>query len=82
MECLHELGGACLVEPRQRRLLEISRDHTIDSAAVPTAGQVEVLLDQRRQTKRMLNHFPVDVRDIQSAVGGIGKLGRPKPDVA
>src|SRR5687768_16198338 len=57
------------------------RRNAIDSAAIASAIQIEVLLNHRWQTSRMLNHLAINVYYIQSSIRSICKLSRTKPVV-
>ena len=70
-----------LSSSRQPRLLELLGHDAIDPPAVAAAGQVEVLLDHRRQAGRVLDHLAVHVEHVQRAVGRVGELRRAEPDV-
>src|SRR5690606_10694920 len=50
-------------------------------AAIPAAGEIEVLLDHLRQAGRVLNGFAVHVQHHQVAVGHVVELHGPEPDV-
>ena len=76
-------NSAVLASPklRQRRLDKTIGHHAIDPAPIATAGQIEMLLDLGRKRGGMLDHLAINVDDVERAVGSVGELGRPEPDV-
>ena len=78
----HQLGRRCAAQLGQLRLPEAVGDNPVEPPLVAAAGQVEVLLDDRRQAGRMLDHFAVHVEDVQRAVRSVRELHGPEPVVA
>src|SRR3954451_9275391 len=57
--------GARARQFRQLRLFESFRDDTINPPTVAAAGQIEMLLNDRRQARWVLDHLAIHVEDIE-----------------
>src|SRR5262245_48714516 len=72
------IGGA---KPRQVRLTEAVGDDAVDSSPLAAAGQVEMLLYDRRKAGGVFDDLAIDVDDVEIAVWRVCELRGPKPDV-
>ena len=81
IEQADQFGGGRGTERYHPRTGTACRRQPPEPAGLSAAGQIEMLFDRRRQAGRMLDELPLHVDDPEAAIGSIGKLHRPKPDV-
>ena len=77
----HQFGSSGLAELRHRPRFPACRGDSIEPPTIATAGEIQMFLDFRRQTRRMFNHFTIHVQHLQTAVRSVCELHRTKPDV-
>ena len=71
----NQLVVGYLTRQRPRRSKKRVGNNSINAPSILATREIQMILDDRRQTERMLDNLAIHIQHIQSAIGPIAKLG-------